>query len=340
MTTVADQMFHLGGVPVNSLPYSHLMGPKGKMLFVAPYRTASSSANSSAAESSDSNDGSFQRPLKTISAAYDKCNGNRGEIIYLMGFSNTAADVTDDWSATFTWSKSFVHLIGMVPPVGVSHRVRVNQLSTATGVSPLLNVTGHGNVFANFQIFQGVADATSLINVQVTGQRNVFDNVHFAGIGDATMSAAGCCSLKLNGGAENFFKNCVIGVDTAVQDADGANLICDTAATRNMFEDCLFQSYISATGAAHVRIADGTAIDRWLWFKNCLFSSKSTNKTVDMAEVFAIPAGISQGAILLENCATHNDGGAPVWTAGTEGIIWSNMVAPTAAAAGGFMTNL
>lgn len=340
MTTFGDMLFHLGGMPVGGLPFAHLIGPKGKALFAAPYRTASTTSSDVTANASDSNAGTFEAPLKTIDAAYDLCNGNRGENIYVMNFSNTAADITDDWGATVTWSKNFVHLIGLAPPVMVSQRARIAQTSTATGISPLLNVTGHNNVFANFQIFQGVADATSLINVQVTGQRNYFENVHFAGIGDATMSAAGCASLALDGGAENVFRNCVIGLDTITQDADGINLLCDTGATRNMFDNCLFQSYISATGASHVKIADGTGIDRWLWFRRCQFLSKSTNKTVDMAEVFQIPAGISQGAIILEDCAALNDGGAPVWTAGTEGIIWANMGAPTASAAGGLMTNL
>jgi len=257
-----------------------------------------------------------------------------------MGNANNAADITDDLSATLTWSKNSVHLIGLTAPVLVSQRARLAQLSTATGLSPLINITGNNCVFANLQIFQGVDDATSLINVQVTGQRNYFDNVHFAGIGHATMSAAGCASLNLEGAAENVFRRCVIGLDTVTMDADGRNMTCDGAATRNMFEDCLFQAYIDNTAAAHVEVVDTTGIDRWLWFKNCLFSSKSTNKTIDMAEVFVIPAGISQGAIILQGSSAMNDGGAPVWSAGTEGIIWADMVAPAAAAAGGLMTNL
>ena len=336
MTTFADQVQQFGGSPVAGLPYSWLMGAGGQTLFVSPYRTASSTSGVGA----DGNPGTFNRPLKTIEEAYGRCVGSKGEVIYVMGNANNAADITDDFSATFTWAKNSVHLIGLCTPAIVSQRARVNQLSTATGVSPMLNVTGNTCTFANMQFFQGVADATSLINVQVTGQRNYFDNVHFAGIGNATMSATGSCSLKLEGGSENVFRHCVVGVDTATMDGDGCNLICDTGASRNLFEDCMFQAFIDSTSARHVRITDTTAIDRWLWFKNCQFISESVNKTVDMAEVFDIPAGISQGKIVLQNCSTLDDGGAPVWSAGTEGIIWANMVAPAAAAAGGLMTNL
>jgi len=336
MTTFADQVQQFGGSPVGGLPYSWLMGPRGRTFFVSPYRTASSTSG----VGSDGNPGTFNQPMKTVQAAYDRCTGSQGEIIYVMGDANSAADITDDISATITWSKNAVHLIGLTTPSMVSQRARLAQLSTATGLSPLLNVTGSNCTFANFQIFQGVADATSLINVQVTGSRNYFDNVHFAGIGNATQSAAGACSLKLDGGSENVFKNCVIGLDTVDTDGDGCNLLCDSDASRNLFEDCLFQLWITATAATHVTLADTTAIDRWMWFRRCQFISESVNKSVDMAEVFDIPAGISQGKIVLEDCAALDDGGAPVWSAGTEGIIWANMVAPAASAAGGLMTNL
>lgn len=292
---------------------------------------------------SDGNHGkSPRRPLKTLSAALGKCTAGANDVVFLIAESNTAANTTDYQSATLDWNKDLTHLIGIGAPSSVSQRSRIAQLSTATGVSPLFKVSANGCYFANFQVFHGVADATSLICTQVTGDRNAFDNVHFAGMGDLskTQSAAGCASLSLDGGDENVFRNCVIGLDSATRDADATELLCDSGASRNRFEDCLFQAYIDAAGAALVTIADTTGIDRWLWFKRCLFVSESTNKTVDMTEVFDVPAGISQGKIILQDCAVMNDGGAPVWTAGTEGIIWANMGAPTAAAAGGFMTNL
>jgi len=289
----------------------------------------------------DSNDGtSPASAVKTVARAHTLMTANQNDIAYFLAEHNTASSTTDYQSATLTWSKNLCHLIGVGAPTMVSQRSRIAQLSTATGVSPLVSVTANGCYFSNLAIFHGVDDATSLIASTVSGERNVFDHIHFAGIGNATQSAAGCASLSLDAGAENVFRNCTIGLDTITRDGDGVGLLCDTAATRNFFDKCLFTEYISAAGACHVKLADTTAIDRWLIFRDCLFISKSTNKTVDMTEVFNIPAGISQGAIALFNCATLNDGGAPVWTAGTEGIIWANMGAPTAAAAGGLMTNL
>lgn len=322
MSTTNGGLFQYGGVPV---PFSFT----GNHWFVKP------------STGSDGNSGkTIGRPFKTLAKALASATANNNDVVYLISESNTASATTDYQSATLDWNKDLVHLIGVGAPSMVSQRARIAQLSTATGLTSLMTVSADGCVIKNISIFHGVDDATSLIACKVTGTRNYFENVHFAGIGHATMSAAGCASLSLDGGAENVFKNCVIGVDTVDTDADGVNLLCDTAATRNMFDDCLFQLYITAAGACHVKIADATAIDRWLWFRNCQFMSESTNKAVDMTEVFNVPAGISQGKIVLQNCSAMDDGGAPVWTAGVEGIIWADMVAPAASAAGGLMTNL
>lgn len=337
MSSFGDQVFQFGGVPVGGMPYSYLIGPRGKAVFVSPYRTASSTNASQWA--SDSNSGlKLTEPVKTLSRAYALCDGSKGEVIYLLSYGNSAADITDDLSETFTWGKDFVHLVGLVPEMSVSHRARINQLSTATGVSPMINVTGNGNVFSNVQFFQGVADATSLVNVQVTGDRNYFDNVHFGGIGNATMSAAGSADVKIDGGSENVFKSCVFGVDTAVRDADATNLWFDGSATRNYFEDCLFQGFISAAGYASVTVEDGTAIDRWTRFVRCRFLTESTNDGTQQTTVFNIKAAISQGYILLEDSYAGTSGGAAEWDSNDRGRIYNNAVASAASAAGGVFT--
>ena len=323
MTMFADQLYQYGGMPVGGLMTT------GKVWFVRP------------STGSDGNTGKTPaKAVKTMAKAVTLATADKNDVIYMISESNTAASTTDYQSATLTFSKDLTHIVGVGAPSRVSQRSRIAQLSTATGVSPLVLVSGDAGIYQNFSIFHGVADATSLLAATVTGTRNYFENVHFAGIGHATMSAAGSASLKLDACQENVFKNCVIGVDTIDTDADGTNMIVDNAATRNMFENCLFQLWITATGASHVTLTGTDGVDRWLMFKDCTFISMSVNKSVDMAEVFVIAAGQTQGKIILQNCAAYNDGGAPVWTAGTEGIIWANMVAATASAAGGFGTNL
>lgn len=333
MTQFGDQLYQFGGMPVD-LPYSFLKGPQGKVLFVAPYRTAVGDNNGTNAN--DSNPGTLDRPMKTILAAYNLMSGNLGEIIYLLGYQNAAASVTDDWSATLTWAKNAVHLIGLVPPMEVSHRVRIGAASAAAALSPLLDVTGHNNVFANFQLFHGQAEATALINLRVTGQRNLFDRVHVAGIGNATQSAAGAADLSLTG-SENVFKKCVIGLDTITRDADATNLLVDGGASRNYFEDCLFQAFISAAGYFGVTINDATAFDRWLRFVRCRFMTESVNDVTQQTSVFSIPA-MTQGYIMLEDCYAGTAGGAAEWDSNNRGRIYNNAVASAVSAAGGIFT--
>jgi len=288
----------------------------------------------------DANNGkSPNAAFKTLAKAHTAAVADQNDVVLLYAESNTAANTTDYQSATLTWSKDLVHLVGACAPSKFSQRARIAQLSTATGVSPLVNVTADGCYFANFSIFHGVADATSLVALQVTGTRNVFENVHIAGIGDATMSAPGAASLKLNGASECVFRNCIIGLDTISRDADpNGEIWFDGAASRIWFEDCLIDTYLSADNQS-VTVEDGTGIDRGIYFKNCLFMAKSTNKTIAQTTVFSIPAGISQGAIVLQDSYAFSDGGAVDWDSSNRGIIWNNSVAAAASAAGGILTN-
>jgi len=280
-----------------------------------------------------------QAALKTLSRAKELATANNNDVIFLISESNTAANTTDYQSATLTWDKDLTHLIGIGAPSQFSQRARIAQLSTATGLTNLVNITANACYFANFSIFQGVADATSLVAAQVTGQRNVFQNVTIAGIGNATQVTAGASSLKIAAGAENYFANCTIGQDTISVDQNCTILSCTTAATRNTFENCLFDAYLSNAGFASVTIGTN-GIDRTLSFKNCQFWAKSTNKAVTQTSVFSIPA-ISQGAIVLDNSTFFTDGGTGgVWDSNARGIIWNNTPAAAASGAGGEMTNL
>lgn len=275
--------------------------------------------------------------LRTLSRAHTLAIANQNDIVFLMAESNTAADTTDYQDETLTWSKDLVHLIGIGAPGNFSQRARIAQLSTATGLTNLVTVSADACVFSNFSIFQGVDDATSLVALKVTGTRNYFEGLHVAGIGHATMSAAGAADLSIDGGSENTFKSCTIGLDTITRDADASNIRFDSGASRNWFEDCLIDAYISAATYASVTVADSTGIDRGTYFKKCLFMAKSTNKAVTQTSVFSIPA-ISQGAIVLQDTYAFSDGGATDWDSNNRGIIWNNSVAAAAGAAGGIMT--
>lgn len=275
----------------------------------------------------------WERPLATIAAAYAKCTANQHDVVLVV--SGAASNTL---SAALAWSKSYTHLVGLAAPTHAGQRARIFQLSTLTGASPLITVSGSGCVFKNLYIFQGVADATSLINVSVTGGRNYFENVHFAGGGHATQAINGGASLKLDGGEENLFRHCTIGVDTVAAATGMVGILFDADAARNVFEDCHVSMYAGHTGAAFVEVADATGIDRYTIFKDCMFTN--TNKTqFDMASGFVIPAIAANrpARVFLKDCVTY---GCSKLDASDRGVLMGNMNDVTGADTSGEMVEM
>lgn len=294
---------------------------------------------------SDGNDGtSPDSAFKTLSQAHAVATANQNDVIYLVSESNTASATTDYQSETLTWSKDMVHLIGVGAPSPYSNRARIAQLSTADDVSPLVDVTADGCYFANISIFQGVDDDGSLVAMQVTGTRNVFENMHIAGMGHATQVAANAASLKLNGASENKFVNCTIGLDTIARTGtEAAEIVFDGSASKNHFVDCLIQGFISNAGYEHVKVLDSTGAGGLTLFKNCLFHSWSVNQATPQDQIFEIPAagaGLNSAQFVLMNSYYSTDDASCVWITTGRNLIRNNSVAAAASGAGGEMTIL
>jgi hypothetical protein len=307
MTTVADMLFQLGGLPVMAgVPFSQ----NAKYYFVDP------------ANGSDGNSGlSPAEALAGLEAAEDKCVANRHDtIFYIAGSSG------DNLAAALTWDKNYTHLIGIAAPTRIAQRARIFQASTLSGASPLLNISATGCIFKNFYIFQGVDDNTSLINVQVSGGRNYFENVHFAGGGHATQAIDGGASLKLDGAEENTFVNCTIGVDTIDAASGMMGILFDGEAHRNIFENCTIRMRAGNGGAGFVEVIDATGIDRDNTFIDCLFLN---NSGTDMTSGFVIPAGMgAPRKLLLKDCMIL---GTAKLDANDRGVLFGNMGAVSGA---------
>lgn len=278
---------------------------------------------------SDSNAGTDpDLPLLTFAAAYALLVENQNDVLYYV-----AMDASITLTAAATWAKNYTHFVGLCAPTNVGQRARIFQLSTLTGASPLLTISASGCIFKNLYIFQGVNDATSLINVQVTGGRNYFENVHFAGGGHAVQAIDGGASLALGGTQtceENLFYRCTIGVDT-VDAATGmmALIFNGTEAHRNEFKECRFRMRAGATTAGFVELmTTAAAIDRDILFDNCIFINNSTAN--DMASAFVIPATAAgePHLILLKDCLFHN---VTKLDANDRGMVFGNMDAITGA---------
>lgn len=281
MTTVDDVLYHLGGLPLlNGIPFSK----NSNYYFVDP------------ANGSSSGTGSWDDPCDSIATAYALTTANQHDtIFYIAGSSG------DTLSAALTWSNSYTHLVGIAAPTNVAQRARVFQLATLTGASPLIDITGTGCIFKNLYVFQGVNDATSLLNVRVTGGRNYFENVHFAGGGHATQAVDGGASLALYGAEECTFVNCTIGVDTIAAATGMMGVRVDSDAKRCIFKGCLFTMYAGNAGAGFVEIVDSAGFDRYLLFDNCLFINDASATT--MTQAFVVPSGMGSAThrILLKD---------------------------------------
>jgi hypothetical protein len=159
-------------------------------------------------------------------------------------------------------------------------------------------------MFHNIQWFQGVDDDGSLINVQVEGERNEFYRCHFAGMGHDTIAAeAAARSLVLSGGSENLFEECTIGLDTIARDAANYELELESAATRNTFLKCLFQSWTTTATHAFILCDGANDLDRWLHLLRCRFLNMPAGfitDALDMASAFNIGATIN-GYVYLED---------------------------------------
>lgn len=280
---------------------------------------------------SDANSGlSFQSPLATIAAAYAKCVADQHDVVMLVaGASGNNLNVALDWA------KNNTHLIGLCAPTMMAQRSRIFQLSTLTGASPLLTISGSGCMFRDVYIFQGVNDATSLINVSVTGGRNHFKNVHFAGGGHTAHAIDNGASLKLDGAEENTFEECTIGVDTVDAGNGYTGILFDSEAHRNLFRNCVVRLRAGNAGVSFAEVADATGIDRDNTFINSLFLN---NSATALTSGFVIPAGMgAPRKLLLKDCMVL---GSTKLDANDRGVLFGNMNVVTGADLSGVAVQL
>ena len=266
---------------------------------------------------------SWDDAFASVGTAYTNCTDNNYDVIILApGTHSSSAE-----ASAITWSKDHITLIGNVAPVGMSQRARM--LASAS-VSPMITVSGYGNVFKNVQL---ASWNDNNILVTVSGSRNYFENVHFAGIGNATAgddTAARC--LYLNGGQENRFVDCTFGVDTVARSTTNATVEFASAASRNVFENCRFLMYADNVGPNHVLFTGTSAIDRWVEFKNCVWYAFWVNDADKVTHVIDMSAQTTTGDCLMTGSQVMV--GFDDWEAADSSNLWFEPASATANAIG------
>lgn len=304
MSTFGDQLYQYGGVPVNGFMTT------GKVWFVKP------------STGSDGNSGKTpNQALKTLSKAQSLATADKGDIVYMVGESNTAANTTDYQSSALAWAKDGVHLIGVGANPFLGQRARIAQLSTATNVDNLFTLSADNCYVANIGIFHGVDDATSKIACLVSGQRNRMEGCQISGAGHATMDTTDNPSLNVTGSENTFIRN-YIGLDTIIRGTSVYEVQVSGAA-RTYFEDCVVQSYTSASTFKAMKIV---SIDRFVILKNCMLSAVQ-GITSAVAPTGAISTTTMNGQVLGLSSGVF--GYADVTTADDSNLLWLSHGATT-----------
>jgi hypothetical protein len=304
MTTFGDQVYQYGGAPVNGFMTT------GKVWFVKP------------STGSDGNSGKTPaRALKTLAKAQTLATADKGDTVYMVAESNTAASTTDYQSSALAWAKDGVHLIGIGATPFVGQRARIAQLSTATNVDDLFTVSADNCFVSGLEIFQGVADNTSTGAMLVSGTRNRIQNCQISGIGHDTQDTNTNYSLKITA-SENYFKDNFIGLDTIIRDTAVYEIYILGTSTSNVartvMDGCMISSWTSATA---FKAIDATYVGDWFLLKNCTLNATGL-KSGAVAPTGAIATTTPNGFILLHGSSVF--GYADVCTADNANVFVSS----------------
>lgn len=243
----------------------------GAAYYVRPYTGDDTAAGNSS-----------ETAFKTLSHALSAATANHGDTVFLVHESNTAASTTDYQSAALDWNKDGVNLIGIGGDGGsiyLGQRSRISNLSTAACPAVLFTVSANNCVIAGLEIFHqnGVADlSTAEIAMEVSGTRNAIVNCQISGVGHAYLDTVGSASLRVSG-SENYFKNCYIGLDTILRGECLSEVRIGTEAgaggTRNIFEDCIINSWTSQTTFKAILFLNASA-HTFTLLKNTIMSAE------------------------------------------------------------------
>lgn len=249
----------------------------------------------------DTNTGIYpSTALKTPTKGYAKLRTGRNDVLVVIG--NGATSGTARIGAAFDWAKSAAHLVGVCPPGSISQRARLAPSTDTDAFANVFTVSGSGCYVRNIQMWAGfTTGTTSCIGLTVSGQRNVFDNCHIAGLADtASAQNTASRSLKITGG-ENEFNRCTIGIDTVTRTVANASLELASGTARNAFRDCVFPFYTSAATALGVLTSAAAAADRYHLFERCLFINavKSAGTTMTALATLAASTG---GMLVFKDC--------------------------------------
>ena len=187
-------------------------------------------------------------------------NGNNNVVMLTPDSHSQAAGLTFD--------KNMTHLVGMYPGMPLNLRSRIGH---SADFDALLTISGYGNLLKSIYLMHGRGSATNLHGIEITGERNMLENVHIGGPMHLTESGtAGYSTLELTAAVECYFKNCTFGTDTIARADSNTILRIGAESVRNVFENCIFLMSSSVGDSYFIEVLS-TVTFSWTLFKNCQF---------------------------------------------------------------------
>jgi hypothetical protein len=213
----------------------------------------------------------IDRAVKTLPVAYELLTaGQHDVLVYIAG--STSLSIAE----SFTWAKDYTHFIGVSAGVPMAQRTRIFH---SANFSPMITFSASGCIWSNLYFSYGRGGADNHVLMALTGDRNVFDNIHFAAMNHQTEADdASSVGIEMTAAHENLFKNCVFGNDTIERGAANATISMLTGCARNKMSNCLFESWADNAGPVAIKVAaDG--LDRFLWLEDTLIANHGTSLT-------------------------------------------------------------
>lgn len=237
------------------------------------------------------------RLFHSMADAYANMTADRGDTMLLYPGSYSQA-------AAFAWSKDQTHLIGVGAKYKMEHICEITCADAATIATTggIVAISGNECSFENV-CFRHRGAVTILCNVAITGDDNVFTNVHFHNAANAATAGADTTGVVLDGAKNTIFRNCVFGgteIERTV--ASQAEVTIGAGTCDNLFfYDCLWIADLDGTADgdwAGIETVADPDLAKFMYLENPIF--------VNAGAAAAVPDALTVGAALAGEVVIMN----------------------------------
>lgn len=291
MTTFGDRAYHMGGVPIGLLDE---LCPANVFMCAKPSTPTTSYNSYEWWNARWPRDKLFTK----VSRAEAACVTKQNDTILVTPESHPWYGDTHSGGEALTWDKHNTHMVGMTPgSLGGGMRSRFGH--SGYTMANFITISGSSNLFANLYFMHGssTGGASDVLCATVSGHRNVFRYVNFAGPMNQTQASSTNYVGVTISGENNYFDHCTFGVGSNSIHRDDVNCMLQftSYASGNVFEKCIFFSRSQATSPAFIDYTNTAQLGRWVGiFKSCAFLNATTlSGSYDLADAIFYDSAVA-----------------------------------------------